>query len=174
MSTVDPAKAKQSAAALALKRSETARRRRNQTEKKLEDEKTETINRLLKKQVGKRSTRDMNQKQMLLEDQEEEEEEEGDESRGGTATPGGEKRRRFAAGEEILTREERKNLPRGMYRTIVRVEGTTVSIPLQVGQEADGGGVYKQKWNTAFGQGLTAGGRIQVLEPVVAEATAAT
>ncbi|PKI84357.1 hypothetical protein MVES_001611 [Malassezia vespertilionis] len=38
---------------LALRRSETARRRRNQSEKKLEDDKIETINRLLKKQVGK-------------------------------------------------------------------------------------------------------------------------
>ncbi|KAF9821930.1 hypothetical protein IEO21_00360 [Rhodonia placenta] len=35
---------------MALKREETARKRRNLTEKKLEDEKTETINRLLKKQ----------------------------------------------------------------------------------------------------------------------------
>ncbi|WFD47529.1 hypothetical protein GLX27_002181 [Malassezia furfur] len=38
---------------LALRRSETARRRRNQSEKKLEDDKIETINRLLKKQAGK-------------------------------------------------------------------------------------------------------------------------
>lgn len=38
---------------LALRRSETARRRRNQSEKKLEDDKIETINRLLKKQAGR-------------------------------------------------------------------------------------------------------------------------
>lgn len=38
---------------LALRRSELARRRRNQSEKKLEDDKVETINRLLKKQAGR-------------------------------------------------------------------------------------------------------------------------
>ncbi|WFD33405.1 hypothetical protein MCUN1_000218 [Malassezia cuniculi] len=38
---------------IALRRSELARRRRNQSEKKLEDDKTETINRLLKKQAGR-------------------------------------------------------------------------------------------------------------------------
>jgi len=42
---------------LALKREETARKRRNLTEKKLEDEKTETINRLLKKQTRARGKR---------------------------------------------------------------------------------------------------------------------
>ncbi|KAH9835674.1 uncharacterized protein C8Q71DRAFT_869475 [Rhodofomes roseus] len=42
---------------LALKREETARKRRNLTEKKLEDEKTETINRLLKKQSRARGKR---------------------------------------------------------------------------------------------------------------------
>ncbi|KAF8498417.1 hypothetical protein JB92DRAFT_2984659 [Gautieria morchelliformis] len=45
---------------IALKREETARKRKNMSEKKLEDEKTETINRLLKKQSSrskaKRST----------------------------------------------------------------------------------------------------------------------
>ncbi|KDQ10962.1 hypothetical protein BOTBODRAFT_57715 [Botryobasidium botryosum FD-172 SS1] len=40
-------------AELALRRSETARKRKHQTEKKLEDDKTETINRLLKKQSAR-------------------------------------------------------------------------------------------------------------------------
>jgi len=40
---------------LALKREETARKRKNLSEKKLEDEKTETINRLLKKQSRPRN-----------------------------------------------------------------------------------------------------------------------
>ncbi|CCG82561.1 Putative uncharacterized protein [Taphrina deformans PYCC 5710] len=39
---------------LALKKSENARKRKNQTEKKLDEEKQETINRLLNKQAGKR------------------------------------------------------------------------------------------------------------------------
>ncbi|KAI0651734.1 hypothetical protein C8Q79DRAFT_55089 [Trametes meyenii] len=42
---------------IALKREETARKRRNLTEKKLEDEKAETINRLLKKQTRARGKR---------------------------------------------------------------------------------------------------------------------
>ncbi|KAH9898537.1 hypothetical protein C8Q73DRAFT_641052 [Cubamyces lactineus] len=42
---------------IALKREETARKRRNLTEKKLEDEKLETINRLLKKQSRTRGRR---------------------------------------------------------------------------------------------------------------------
>ncbi|KAI0361760.1 hypothetical protein OH77DRAFT_1444597 [Trametes cingulata] len=42
---------------IALKREETARKRRNLTEKKLEDEKAETINRLLKKQSRTRGRR---------------------------------------------------------------------------------------------------------------------
>ncbi|KAF5383040.1 hypothetical protein D9615_004796 [Tricholomella constricta] len=42
---------------LALRREETARKRRNLTEKKLEDEKAETINRLLKKQSRPRNKR---------------------------------------------------------------------------------------------------------------------
>ncbi|KAG6815743.1 hypothetical protein H0H87_011710 [Tephrocybe sp. NHM501043] len=42
---------------LALRREETARKRRNMTEKKLEDEKAETINRLLKKQSRPRKKR---------------------------------------------------------------------------------------------------------------------
>ncbi|ODQ56315.1 hypothetical protein SAICODRAFT_28528 [Saitoella complicata NRRL Y-17804] len=46
-----------SAAELALKRSEMARRRKNQSEKKLEEEKQETINKLLTK--GAKSTRGM-------------------------------------------------------------------------------------------------------------------
>ena len=51
-------KKKLSETELALRRSETARRRRNQSEKKLEDDKIETINRLLKKQAGKVRGRD--------------------------------------------------------------------------------------------------------------------
>ncbi|EIN04649.1 hypothetical protein PUNSTDRAFT_76003, partial [Punctularia strigosozonata HHB-11173 SS5] len=42
---------------LALKREETARKRKNLSEKKLEDEKTETINRLLRKQSRARGKR---------------------------------------------------------------------------------------------------------------------
>jgi len=44
-------------AELALRREETARKRRNLTEKKLEDEKAETINRLLKKQSRPKNKR---------------------------------------------------------------------------------------------------------------------
>lgn len=55
----DSRKIKRTDAEIALKRSEMARRRRYQSDKKLEDEKTETINRLLKKQVGRKSTREL-------------------------------------------------------------------------------------------------------------------
>ncbi|KAG6888153.1 hypothetical protein C0995_010268 [Termitomyces sp. Mi166 len=47
---------------LALRREETARKRRNLTEKKLEDEKLETINRLLKKQSRPRKKRNTAQR----------------------------------------------------------------------------------------------------------------
>ncbi|KAG6917739.1 hypothetical protein DXG01_001276 [Tephrocybe rancida] len=47
---------------LALRREETARKRRNLTEKKLEDEKAETINRLLKKQSRPRKKRNAPQR----------------------------------------------------------------------------------------------------------------
>ncbi|KAG6840551.1 hypothetical protein C0991_005868 [Blastosporella zonata] len=47
---------------LALRREETARKRRNLTEKKLEDEKVETINRLLKKQSRPRKKRNTAQR----------------------------------------------------------------------------------------------------------------
>lgn len=47
---------------LALRREETARKRKNMTEKKLEDEKLETINRLLKKQSRPRNKRGRVQK----------------------------------------------------------------------------------------------------------------
>jgi len=77
---------------MALKREETARKRKNLSEKKLEDEKAETINRLLKKQSrakGKRnalSTAEDRQTGVALNnaaDAEDEEVEEGS----GTATP---------------------------------------------------------------------------------------
>ncbi|KAH8915927.1 hypothetical protein BT69DRAFT_831559 [Atractiella rhizophila] len=42
---------------LALRKSEQSRKRKNQADKKLEEEKQETINRLLKKQVGKSASR---------------------------------------------------------------------------------------------------------------------
>lgn len=41
---------------IALQKAEKSRKRKHQADKKLEDEKTETINRLLKKQVGKAPT----------------------------------------------------------------------------------------------------------------------
>lgn len=46
-------------AEIALRREETARKRKNMTEKKLEDEKAETINRLLKKQSRPKNKRTM-------------------------------------------------------------------------------------------------------------------
>ncbi|WFC99287.1 hypothetical protein MYAM1_002031 [Malassezia yamatoensis] len=53
LTSAESKRQKLSESELALRRSETARRRRNQSEKKLEDDKIETINRLLKKQAGK-------------------------------------------------------------------------------------------------------------------------
>ncbi|KAG5636437.1 hypothetical protein H0H81_008081 [Sphagnurus paluster] len=50
---------------LALRREETARKRRNLTEKKLEDEKAETINRLLKKQSRPRTKRTTAQRENM-------------------------------------------------------------------------------------------------------------
>ncbi|CAO1628405.1 unnamed protein product [Sympodiomycopsis kandeliae] len=115
-----------SEAEIALKRSEMARRRRYQSEKKLDDEKTETINRLLKKQVGRKSNRDKSK------DEDEEDEEEQD--RGGE-----EKRIKTDKGVE-LTRQQQKDLPRPFYRIVSSANGTSLSVPTN----------YADSWQRAF------------------------
>ncbi|PWN20472.1 hypothetical protein BCV69DRAFT_283354 [Microstroma glucosiphilum] len=158
-------KLKRTEAEVALMRSEVARRRRYQSEKKLDDEKTETINRLLKKQVGRKSTREMGQP-----DEDEEEDEaggaEGSGGAGGVRGIGGE---RDAKRAKVMSREESKKLPRGMFRMVNRVEGTTVSIP-SIGTGGAGAGVgvgvgpgaeaYMDRWSNLF---PSASGKIQVL-----------
>lgn len=115
---------------LALKRSEMARRRRNQTEKKLEDDKIETINRLLKKQVSRRNNRA-----------------DGDDSDGENDEDGearaGEKR---GAGHGP-TALERKQQPQPFFRYIQSTRGpSTLSMPVE-----EVPGPYKRKWDELFG-----------------------
>lgn len=111
---------------LALRRSETARRRRNQSEKKLEDDKIEvrfpahpqTINRLLKKQAGKVRGKDK-----------------GEDAAEPANTPG----------------ERRESGPKPMFRYISRAEGAMLAVPLpQEGEQ--GRGRYDEALRTAFGQ----------------------
>lgn len=136
---------------MALRKSEMARRRRNQTEKKLEDDKIEvreerwctasvplltvllhprqTINRLLKKQVSRRSNKDKGG----AEDSEAENE---DEAGGGT-----EKK----AFDPHQVRVEKKSLPQPFYRYVQGRDGSTLSLPLE-----QANGPYKRKWDDVF------------------------
>ncbi|SPC62966.1 uncharacterized protein UHOD_06078 [Ustilago sp. UG-2017b] len=91
---------------IALRRSETARKRKNQVEKKLEDDKVETINRLLKKQVGR--SRNKLPRAGSAEDSDEEAEQA--------------KKR----GREELSRKALKEMPAPFYRSIDRADGTKV------------------------------------------------
>lgn len=147
-------KLKRTEAEVALMRSEVARRRRYQSEKKLDDEKTETINRLLKKQVGRKSTREMGQP-----DEDDEDDEAGAEGAAGAGGRGGGGigGERDAKRAKVMSREESKNLPRGMFRMVNRAEGTTVSIP---DPNAGAGAVeaYMDRWSSLFPVG-----KIQVL-----------
>lgn len=91
---------------LALKKSENARKRKNQTEKKLDEEKQETINRLLNKQAGKRKGA---VKQLTVADAGIEEAEE-------------------AAVEVRKTRP----IPLGMTRYVNNKDGSSVSVPQEL------------------------------------------
>ncbi|GAC99701.1 hypothetical protein PHSY_007304 [Pseudozyma hubeiensis SY62] len=92
---------------IALRRSETARKRKNQVEKKLEDDKVETINRLLKKQVG----RSRNKLRAGSEDSDEEVEQ---------------ARKR---GKEELSRKALKEMPAPYFRLIDRADGKVLGVP---------------------------------------------
>ncbi|KAJ1023192.1 hypothetical protein NDA16_003345 [Ustilago loliicola] len=89
---------------IALRRSETARKRKNQVEKKLEDDKVETINRLLKKQVGR--SRNKLPRAGSGEDSDEEAEQ---------------ARKR---GREELSRKALKEMPAPFFRFIDRADGS--------------------------------------------------
>lgn len=91
---------------IALRRSETARKRKNQVEKKLEDDKVETINRLLKKQVGR--SRNKLPRAGSGEDSDEEAEQ---------------ARKR---GREELSRKALKEMPAPFFRFIDRADGSKV------------------------------------------------
>jgi len=135
----------------ALRKSEMARRRRNQTEKKLEDDKTETINRLLKKQVS-RSRSKLGA--------------EGGDGEGGGSGAGEAATAQTASGRRVVgvTREmqaESKRQPRPLFRYISNASGATLSIPMHrsvVGVSqgtAKAAGTYRnayeQKWDLTFG-----------------------
>ncbi|CDW99781.1 hypothetical protein [Sporisorium scitamineum] len=94
---------------LALRRSETARKRKNQVEKKLEDDKVETINRLLKKQVGR--SRNKLPRAGSAEDSDEEAEQ---------------ARKR---GREEMSRKALKEMPAPFFRYIDRAEGKLLAVP---------------------------------------------
>ncbi len=94
---------------IALRRSETARKRKNQVEKKLEDDKVETINRLLKKQVGR--SRNKLPRAGSAEDSDDEAEQ---------------ARRR---GREELSRKALKEMPAPFFRYIDRADGKILAVP---------------------------------------------
>lgn len=94
---------------IALRRSETARKRKNQVEKKLEDDKVETINRLLKKQVGR--SRNKLPRTGSAEDSDDEAEQ---------------ARRR---GREELSRKALKEMPAPFFRYIDRADGKILAVP---------------------------------------------
>lgn len=147
----DSKKVKRTEAELALKRSEMARRRRYQSDKKLEDEKTETINRLLKKQVGRKSTREQardNQAAADGDEQEDEEDDDDDDQRAGGGEGGSRKKIRTAESERAR-REELKRRPRPFFRTVISKEGTTVSVPAGTAT-SDPQGLYMAKWQSTF------------------------
>lgn len=89
---------------LALKKSENARKRKNQNEKKLDEEKQETINRLLNKQASKRKGA---VKQLTAADTANLEE----------------------AEEAAIPARKTRPLPLGMIRYITNKDGSTVSLP---------------------------------------------
>lgn len=141
----DSRKLKRTEAELALKRSETARRRRYQSEKKLDDEKTETINRLLKKQVGRKSNRQAAADRSDDEDDDEDEDQDEDERQerkrarieaGGGSGSGG-------SGLGPMSRKEKKDLPKPFFRVVIGPQSTTVSVPLS---QQD----YVAKWQKTF------------------------
>ncbi|EST04609.1 INO80 complex subunit B-like conserved region [Kalmanozyma brasiliensis GHG001] len=93
---------------IALRRSETARKRKNQVEKKLEDDKVETINRLLKKQVGRSRNK-------LPKAGEEESDEEVAQAK--------------KRGREELDRKALKEMPAPFFRYVDRVDGKVLAVP---------------------------------------------
>lgn len=107
---------------IALRRSETARKRKNQVEKKLEDDKVETINRLLKKQVGRSRNK-------LPKAGEEESDEEAEQAR--------------KRGREELSRKALKEMPAPFFRFIDRAEGKVLAVP-------SGPPLIEEVWGTNY------------------------
>ncbi|KDN37204.1 hypothetical protein K437DRAFT_259900 [Tilletiaria anomala UBC 951] len=122
---------------IALKRSEMSRRRKNQSDQKLEEEKTETINRLLKKQVSRSRNKLAGG------------EGSGDEGGDGTPTSAGAgPAAGGVAGLLKLSRKEIKEQPTPFLRYISNGEGATLSLPI----EEAGKGVYAEAWEHMFAQ----------------------
>lgn len=94
----------------ALRKSENARKRKNQTEKKLDEEKQETINRLLNKQAGKRKGA---VKQLTAAD-----------------TAGLEEAEELAAAAAQVRKT--KPVPLGMIRYVSNKDGSFVSMPTEL------------------------------------------
>jgi Ino eighty subunit 2 len=110
-----------------------SRRRRNQTEKKLEDDKIETINRLLKKQVTRRSNRE---KAGAADDSEADMEE--DEATGIVE-------KKVVDPKQV--RLELKQAPRPFFRYIQTTSGSTLNLPIEEDSEAQ---PYQNRWETVF------------------------
>lgn len=153
--TEESKKARMTESELALKRSELARRRRNQTEKKLEDDKIETINRLLKKQVSRTGGR------KKADDSDAEDEEAAEKA--AKDTPGAEQHHKSSA-------QELKERPAPYFRYIQTIRDgicvrSSLSLPIEsvdFTTEATSGtsssstdslpvGPYKRKWVEMFG-----------------------
>lgn len=120
--------------------------------------------------MGRKSTREQARDKELGEE-DEEDEEGGD---GGDGETAAERKRVRLANNVGASREELKRRPRVMYRTVVRREGTTVSVPLvaevpmAVDGDEDGGAAaattaannaaaapYVARWAAVFGNSST-------------------
>lgn len=126
-------KSKLTESEIALRKSEMSRRRRNQTEKKLEDDKIETINRLLKKQVTRRSNREKAGQEDSEADMEDDE------------TTGIVEKKVV---DPRQVRLELKQAPRPFLRYIQSTRGSTLSLPVE--EEAADGQPYRTKWEAIF------------------------
>ncbi|KIJ48782.1 hypothetical protein M422DRAFT_777758 [Sphaerobolus stellatus SS14] len=107
---------------IALRREETARKRKNMNEKKLEDEKTETINRLLKKQSSRSRAKRAMFNSVVPTPQSPHSGDEAAESDGG----GG------GGGNDISQGPQRYTIPGPSWRWVSNSAGMRLGIPIEV------------------------------------------
>ncbi|PWN45682.1 hypothetical protein IE81DRAFT_165829 [Ceraceosorus guamensis] len=118
-----PLRKRRTEAEEALRKSEINRRRKNQSERKLEDEKIETINRLLKRQVARNASS--------------KDEEDPDDTGANAGSRSG-----------LRTPAERKDEPTQMFRTVIGYTRTLVGVPLPAQSQQES--PYQKRWNEVF------------------------